>query len=430
MNDAQWDFLTGDTEKDQRNVHILLDSVEELYGPRTVADLMASAVDRAIRVTGAERGMLLLEGPGGELKTAVVRDAQGADLALDERYSNTVVQKVWSSGEPSLMLDTADAHEADLTMSIVALRLLSVMGVPMPVKGRNLGVLYVDSTAKAKEFTQSDFSVFQALGGLVALAVENARLLARKAEQERMQRELLVAQQIQQRLLPTDLPQPEGFDIAGLGRPCEETSGDYYDVIPFGEDQNRLALIVGDVSGHGLGPAMLMASTRALLHAALLTRPDPVEVLSSVNVFLERDTPENAFMSMFLGALDPARRELQYVSAGHNPPLLFSAGDTLEELERTGPVLGILSQATYGLTEPRTLEPGNVVILYTDGIFEAHDQAGEMYGETRFQESFRRHAGSGVPAKEVIAGVLGDLDAFVGDQPLDDDVTCLVVRAL
>jgi sigma-B regulation protein RsbU (phosphoserine phosphatase) len=325
-------------------------------------------------------------------------------------------------------MDTADEHEASLSESIFALRLLSVMGVPMPVKGRNLGVLYVDSTAKVKEFTQSDFSVFQALGGLVALAVENARLLARKAEQERMQRELLVAQQIQQRLLPVDLPQPAGFDIAGLGRPCEETSGDYYDVIPFGEE--RLALIVGDVSGHGLGPAMLMASTRALLHAALLTRPEPVEVITSVNAFLERDTPDNAFMSMFLGALDPASREFQYVSAGHNPPLLYVPGDTLEELPRTGPVLGILGQATFGMTEPRTLVPGSVMILYTDGIFEAHDEAGEMYGETRFQDSFRRHAGGGAPAKEVIAAVLGDLDAFVGDQPLDDDVTCLVVRAL
>ncbi|MDJ0522965.1 MAG: SpoIIE family protein phosphatase [Planctomycetota bacterium] len=428
MTETHWDFLTGDTEKDQRNVRILLDSVEELYGPRTVADLMRSAVDRAIRVTGAERGILLLEGKDGELETAIARNADGSDLSLDELYSKTVVQQVWSSGEPKLMLDTADVHEADLTMSIVSLRLLSVMGVPMPAKGRNLGVLYVDSTAKVKEFTQSDFSVFQALGGLIALAVDNARLMAKEAEQERMKRELLVAQQIQQRLLPTDLPQPQGFEIAGLGRPCDEVSGDYYDVIPFGSEQ--LALVVGDVSGHGLGPAMLMATTRALLQAALLSRSEPAEVIRSVNVFLERDTPDNAFMSMFVGALDPAARTLQYVSAGHNPPLLYHPGGTLEELEKTGPVLGILSEAEYGLSEPRTLASGEVLILYTDGIYEAHDAANEMYGEPRFQDSFLRHAGSGASAADVIEGVLGDLEAFVGAQPLDDDVTCLVVRAL
>ena len=428
MTDSQWDFLTGDRAKDQRNVQILLDSVEELYSPRTVEDLMQRAVDRAIRVTGAERGMLLLAGEDAELHTAVARDAKGRELPLTERYSKTVVRKVWNSGEASLTTDTADEHEADLSQSIFALRLLSVMGVPMPVKGRNLGVLYVDSTVKVKEFTQSDFSVLQALGGLVALAVENARLMAEKDEQERMKRELLVARTIQQRLVPQNIPQPPGFQIAGMGRSCDETSGDYYDVIPFGD--GRLALIVGDVSGHGLGPAMLMASTRALLHAALVARPEPAEVIRSANVFLERDTPENAFMSMFLGALHPGRRELQYVSAGHNPPLLYKPGGEIEELPKTGPVLGILADATYGITEPRTLAPGEVLILYTDGIFEAHDAAGAMYGESRFQASFARHAASGASAQAIIDGVLGDLENFVQEQPLDDDVTCLVVRSL
>ncbi len=426
MTNTQWDFLTGDPDKDRRNVGILLDSVEELYGPRSLEDLMRRAVDRAIRVTGAERGMLLLES-GGALRTAVVREAGGADLPLTERYSQTVVKKVWSSGEASLTLDTADQHHVSVSDSILALRLLSVMGVPMPIKGGSLGVLYVDSTAKVKEFSQSDFSVFQALGGLVALAVENARLLDEKQEQERLKRELLAAQHVQQRLLPTDLPQPEGYDLAGLGLPCEETSGDYYDVIPFGDE--RMALVVGDVSGHGLGPAMLMASTRALLHSALRPGANTSEVLSAVNAFLVRDMPDEAFMSLFLGSLDPRTRELQYVSAGHNPPLLLNTDGSLEELTRTGPVLGIVADASYGLSEPRSLTPGQVLMLYTDGIFEAHDAAGKMYGEERLQSSFARHASGGTPAREVIDGVMADLKAFVGDHPFDDDVTCLVVRA-
>ncbi len=253
MKHAPWDFLTGEPEKDRRNVSILLESVEELYGPRPLDELMRRAVDRAIRVTGAERGILLLA-TGGVLDAAVVRDADGHDMPLGERYSQTVVQKVWTSGEASLTMDTADAHTTSLSESIVALRLLSVMGVPMPISGRNTGVLYVDSTARVKEFTQSDFALLKALGGLVALAVENARLLAEKEEQDRLKRELLAAQQIQQRLLPTDLPQPAGFELAGVGRACEETSGDYYDAVPLRD--GRLALVMGAGAGRGAGPAL------------------------------------------------------------------------------------------------------------------------------------------------------------------------------
>lgn len=425
---AQWDILTGDAEKDRRNVQILLDSVEELYGLRSLDELMRSAVDRAIRVTGAERGMLLLTDAEGVLKTRVARSSAHEDLPLDTRYSGTVVAKVSSSGEASLTMDTADEHTGSLSDSILAMRLLSVMGVPLPIKGRSLGVLYVDSTAKVKEFTQSDFSVFQALGGLIALAVENARLLAEKAEQERIKRELLVAAKIQERLLPSDIPQPEGFDIAGTNWPCDETSGDYFDVIPFND--GRLALVIGDVSGHGLGPALIMASTRALLHSSLATRPDLADVVHTINVYLERDIPANAFMSFFLACLDPEARKFEYVSAGHNPPLLRMPDGTIHELERTGPVLGVLPEATYTVSDPYTLASGTVLMLYTDGIFEAGDPAGEMYGEDRLRNSFAAHAASGEPAEAILDGVLADLTAFVGAQALDDDVTCLIVRVL
>ena len=147
---TQWNVLTGDPEKDRRNVEILLNSVGELYGPRELDELMRRAVDRAIRVTGAERGMLLLAAEDGALVTRVARDAELNDLPLDTRYSGTVVNRVWTSGEASLTMDTADEHSGSLSDSILAMRLLSVMGVPLPYKGSNLGVLYVDSTAKGR----------------------------------------------------------------------------------------------------------------------------------------------------------------------------------------------------------------------------------------------------------------------------------------
>lgn len=425
---TQWNFLTGDTEKDRRNVEILLESVEELYGPRALEEMMRRAVDRAIRVTGAERGLLLLDDGDGHLATRVARTADREDLPLDTRYSGTVVSKVWSAGEASLTMDTADEHSGALSDSILAMRLISVMGVPLPYKGSSLGVLYVDSTAKVKEFTQSDFSVFQALGGLIALAVQNARLLAEKAEQERIKRELLVAQHIQQRLLPSVLPQPAGYELAGTNLPCDETSGDYYDAIPFGDGQ--IALAIGDVSGHGLGPALIMASMRAQLHATLAMDPDPVAVMTTANRFLERDIPTNAFMSFFLGAFDPDARTFRYVSAGHNPPFLRLPDGTIHHLPKTGPVLGVLPEAVYTGSASYDLVPGTVLMLYTDGIYEAQDAHGSMYGEDRLAASFATHASSDASAQGVLDGVLADLGEFVGAHPNDDDVTGLVLRVL
>jgi sigma-B regulation protein RsbU (phosphoserine phosphatase) len=423
-----WNFLTGDPERDQRNVAILLESVESLYDTRELDDLMRNAVDRAIEVTGAERGLLLVAGEGGELETRVARGSDGADLPLTTRYSSNWVGRVWQSGEPSVTMDAADQPNVDVTESMTALRLISLMAAPMLVKGRSVGVLYVDSTAKVREFTRSDLSVFQALAGLIALAVENARLNAEKAEQERIKRELLVAREIQQRLLPTNLPQPEGIELAGVGRSCDETSGDYYDVIP--RSSGALDLVIGDVSGHGLGPALFMASTRALIRSALQMSPGLVDVIQGVNVFLERDMPDNAFMSLFLAHLEPAERRLRYVSAGHNPPLLLHSDGTIEELHRTGPVLGVVAAAPYRLSEERVLASGDVLMLYTDGIYEAHNTSQEMYGEDRLRESLTRNTQGGASASEILAGVLRDLDAFVGLAPLEDDVTALVVRAV
>jgi sigma-B regulation protein RsbU (phosphoserine phosphatase) len=423
----QWDILTGEAERDRRNVTILMESVAELYGLMGLDELNRRAVDRAIKVTGAERGILLLDGDQGRLAARVARSRKGQDMPLELRYSRSVVDKVWTTGKPHQTVDAEDPSAHSLGQSIVELRLLSIMAVPLPSRGRNLGVLYVDSTVQAKEFTQADFSVMKALGGLIALAVENARLAAAQAEKQRLERELAVARDIQQRLLPKDLPIPAGLDLAAQGHPAEETSGDYYDVIPLAD--GRLALVVGDVSGHGLGPALFMASTRAVLHSLLHTPASPEQIMGTLNAFLKRDMPVGSFMSLFLGVLDPRTRTLAYVSAGHNPPLLVRRGGAIEELRRTGPLLGIMDGPVYRLSPPVALASGDVLVLYTDGIYEAQSAKEEMYGEERFIASLVRYAARGTKAQDVLEGTLGDLFAFTVGRPLDDDVTCLVLRA-
>lgn len=427
MSAGPWDILTGDAERDRRNVSILMESVEALYGTEDPGALLERALDRAITVMGAERGFLLLEQPGAGLEVVVARDRAGRPLPLGERISRTVVEQVWRTGEPSLTMDTAHPATHSLSESILALRLLSLMAVPLRARARRLGVLYVDSTARAREFTKGDLAVFKALGGIIGLSVEGARLMEERAEKERLLRERQVARQVQQGLLPKALPVLEGFDLAALGRPCDETSGDYYDVIPLAE--GRLALAVGDVSGHGLGPALLMASTRALLHVLLRVQPDLVRVMTELNEQLARDMPDNAFVSLFVARLDPAAAVLEYVSAGHNPPLLARADGRIEELPRTGAVLGVTTALGFEASAAWRLAPGDALMLYTDGLYEAQDAAGRMYGEERLKASLQRHADGARSAGEVLDGVVGDLLAHTQEVPLADDLTCLVLLA-
>ena len=423
-----WDLLTGDAEHDRRNVRILMESVEELYSPRELGELLPHAVDRAIRVTGAQTGILLLDDGKGQLAARLARNAKGQDLPLTERYSRTVTEAVWKKGgTPFLTVDALDpaGGKGGMGQSVIDLRLLSIMAVPIPIKDRNLGVLYVHSTLTAKEFTQADFAVLKSLGGIIGLAVENARLLEAQAERQRLQREMDLARTVQTGLLPKNIAVPAGYDLAADWRPCEDTSGDYYDAIQLAD--GRLALVVGDVSGHGLGPALFMASTRAQVHALLRLVPDPVRVMSALNAFLERDLPAGSFMTLWLGILDTQARTLSYVSAGHNPPLLVQNA-TLTRLVRTGPPLGVVPGMEFASVGPLTLGPGAALLLYTDGIYEAHGTDGELWGEERFEASVLSHVARTTSARDLIQGVFRELAEHVGTRRLDDDVTCLALR--
>ena len=427
MARRHWDFLTGDREKDQRNVEVLLESVEEMYARHSAEDRIRSAVDRALLVTGAEVGILLLPDEAGMLRPHVARGSDGA-LPLSEPYSSTVVDRVWGTGRPFVMEDFAESSAmGDLGASIPHMRLLSVMGVALPVEGRSVGVLYVHSTKAVRSFGDSDLSVLQALGGMIGQALAAARSRAAEEEKQRMIRELKLAQRVQQGFLPEVLPQPPGFDVAGIGLPCEETSGDYYDVVPLADGQ--FAFVVGDVSGHGLAPALVMASTRALLHGILASTVDPVAAMVHANQFLERDTRDEVFMTMVIACLDPATGTLRYVSAGHGPLLRFTAGAAVEELVGRGTALGITADARYEAADTGALGSGGALMLYTDGIYEARNEEDELYGEERVHASFGRHAAAAGSAQEILDRVLEDLRQFVGTRRLDDDVTCVVLRA-
>lgn len=421
-------LLTGDAVRDARNVDALLRALADLQGRGELDALVRSAVDGAILVTGAQRGVLLLPERGGALGVRVARDRTGADLASDLRYSRSVAQRVWTTGQASLTMDAERGNAVPLGSSILDLRLLSILAVPLRVKSKQIGVLYVDSTAAAKEFSVGDRLVFEALAGIVAIAIEQARLAAEEAIATRLHAEVDVARKIQLSQHPSHIVAPEGYRIAAEGRPCVETSGDYHDVIA--RSDGTIALIVGDVSGHGLGAALYMASARAVLRSLLHAGGDALESVAALNDYLCRDMPSGTFMSLVLALLDPSARTLSFINAGQTAPVLARGGGEWIELGPTGPVLGVIPGHAYRLGPTIRLAARDTLLLFTDGLVEAVGTDGSLYGEERLRASLAARAALDLDASDVVDGVLRDLSAFVGDRPMEDDLTCVVLQAV
>ncbi len=423
-NDS-WDFLSGNLDRDRRNLHLLMDTAEELYGVVDREERMRRAVDRAVLVTGAEKGILLTP-QNGVIRPRVVRGVGGEDLPPSPRYSRSCVQDVWETGKP--VKEAGTARDVRPTTSIIDERILSIMATRLVFEGRPVGVLYVHGTFATKDFTESDFQAFVALGGLIATALVNAKLADEGQERARLSRQIQRAREVQRRLQPRGVVAPVGFDVAGIGRVCQDLSGDYYDVIQ--RPDGRIAIAIGDVCGHGVRAALYGATARALCRRLMFEDHEPQRALDSISRCLEEDMDDGEFMTFFLGVLDPTERTLSWASAGHDHPFLRRTNGQIVELSGTGTPLGFMSEEEHGLAGPIPFGSGDVLLLYTDGLSQAKSETGDLWGEERLRQAVERHAASGLAAKDVLSAVLDDVDAYRKPGPLDDDITCLVVRAL
>jgi phosphoserine phosphatase RsbU/P len=409
-------------------VQFLLETIAEVNSTRDLEDVLTGIVTNTLALTGAERAILMLM-EGGELRLRLARNSKGKTLDEDVTHSRWVPDEVARTGEPKILKNVPAEELADLSTSIINLRLLSLLCVPLRYKDEIIGVIYADSRATTQSFDESDLAIFQAMADQAAIAIENARLLEASLEKERIQHELRIAQSIQTGLLPAGHLPLEGFDIFGLSEPCDETGGDYFDYI---EGRDGLEWIaIGDVTGHGVSAALLMTTARAGLRACAVAEPDMGACVAQLNDHLERDMDPGQFMTLFLAELDPANRCFQYLCAGHNPPLIVRASGEFEELQRTGLGLGIMAGSRYGVAGSVDLAPGDILFLYTDGITEARRIRGEekeMFGMERLQgvllESREKSA------QDITKNVREAVAAWRGVTPRDDDETMVVVKAL
>jgi sigma-B regulation protein RsbU (phosphoserine phosphatase) len=245
------------------------------------------------------------------------------------------------------------------------------------------------------------------------------------AQKERMSRELEIAKGIQQSFLPESIPLIPGYEVAAFSLPALEVGGDFYDFIPLPD--GRWGLTIADVSGKGIPAALFMALSRTLVRASTQRNAAPGAAIREANQLISQDARTSMFVTLFYAILDPSKKTLTYVNAGHNPPILFHPGSSAIALLRAaGIALGVLSDNEFESVEC-PLAPGDTIVLYTDGVTEAFNASGEEFGEARLVEVVQRHYQ--LPPDDLIREIHREISAFAGSQPQADDITLLVLRA-
>jgi sigma-B regulation protein RsbU (phosphoserine phosphatase) len=254
-------------------------------------------------------------------------------------------------------------------------------------------------------------------------------MIAQLQDRLRLRNSIAVARQVQSKLLPAGPPKVCGLDIAGHSTYCDETGGDYYDFLTFDQNHAQLFVTIGDVIGHGVGAALPMAGARAVLRTRAPTGLTPGKLLGELNQLLCEDFDGSGFMTMLIAVLDPQRMTIRWANAGHDPILVYDPlEDQFFELEGADLPLGISREITYGDLTSDRLRPGQVLVLGTDGVWEAANVAGELFGKDRLRETIRSAAAC--TAAQIGAAIERDVDAFRGAAPRTDDMTFVVIKML
>jgi sigma-B regulation protein RsbU (phosphoserine phosphatase) len=250
-------------------------------------------------------------------------------------------------------------------------------------------------------------------------------------EREHLRHSLILAKEIQQALLPADDPRVPGLDIAGSSIYCDDTGGDYYDyLLPANAGDPGIGIVLGDVSGHGISSALLMATSRGFLRQRAALPGTIEEIVADVNQQLLRDVGESgSFITMFYLQIDARGRRVSWVRAGHDPALLYDPDkDSFTELSGMGTVLGVDPDAVYREYHQADLDAGQIIVLGTDGIWEAQNPDGEMFGKKRLEQVVKRYRAAG--ARDILLAVLSAVDDFQNGRPAEDDITLIVIKLL
>jgi phosphoserine phosphatase RsbU/P len=382
---------------------------------RTLDELFPVVLEMAIEAVTAQRGVLLfLEG-----ETLVPKAHKGEGF----RISTTVRDRVINERSSILVRDAQLDDALKGRMSIVEQKVHTMMAVPLQTKDRIIGLLYLDSPFILREFTKDDLNLLTIMANQAAFRIVSALLTEAEEAEKLIRRDLSQAADIQKLMLPDEAPVVAGADLAGFNAACRTVGGDYYDFFPYPD--GRIGLALGDVSGKGMPASLMMMGLQARVQVLAEEPTDLGAFMIRLNKATCVKCPSNRFITFFFCVLDTVSGELRFANAGHNPPILVRASGEVKMLEGGGPVLGILSIAPYKEDAER-LEPGDMLVLYSDGVTEATNLDYEEFDEERFIEVLRRNRTE--PASRIVEAVTAALAEFTGAAPQADDITLLVAR--
>jgi phosphoserine phosphatase RsbU/P len=419
-----------------RKLNLLLEATTLLHSQLPLDSVLGTMLDHAVAVTDADRGLLLEADATGTLKVRLARRSGGLRLPPESLTpSQTAIQLALKKQSSVITEDLAQA-EMDLqaAQSVVAQRLRAVVVIPLYAmsrantdqsminikRGDFLGVLYLDSRRPAA-FSKLDRQILDALAADAASILDNARLVERERERQRLEEQLNIARGIQQALLPRGFRDYPHLAISGINTPCLAVGGDYFDVFPLSD--NRTAFLIADVSGKGLGAALCTNLLQGALSGMTLGT-DPARVFNHINRFLCDHAEVGRYATMFFGILDD-QGHLQFINAGHPSPFLIRRGVAEEAFTEGSYPVGLVPEAEYTAT-CLTLEPGDTVVLFSDGITEAMDPEEQMYGVARLRDVLSGHLDT--PLDEIQRSVLESVENFARGAHQADDVTLLLVR--
>jgi serine phosphatase RsbU (regulator of sigma subunit) len=394
-----------------------------LISNRPVNELLDFILELAFKVIRAERGVLMLTTEDKGLSVEAVRSADGRNTTEEIAFSRSIADKVVKEKVSILTKNALADPRFDRQQSIISLGIRSAMCVPLWHDDAVTGLIYVDSLSRENSFNQDDLTLLSSLANVAAVKLENAKLLEEMIEKKRMERELELASEIQQNLLPSQAPRFPGWDMVGTNTPCYTIGGDYYDFI---DRPSGLAVALGDVSGKGAGAALMMMVLRATVHFACQRESEVLSILSQTNGVMYHNSPAQFFVTFFFGDLETGSGKMRYVNAGHIPPILYRAKSrSIERLAAGGTVLGLFAETPFEAGEV-AFGPGDILLVFTDGLSEAWGPDEQEFGEDRMSALVRENAS--LSAKELERTIQNEVETFTSGARATDDRTLIVVK--
>jgi serine phosphatase RsbU (regulator of sigma subunit)/pSer/pThr/pTyr-binding forkhead associated (FHA) protein len=393
-----------------------------LAAPLSLEELLEAVLDRTFVHLGPEEAAIYLKKPYGGLERSASRRLPSA--RGDFFFSRSLESEVADKGQAALVLDAQTDARFAAAESILSSGVRSLLAAPLLDSSGSLGMIVLSSRIHVRRFAEQDMELLAALGSVAALRIRNLSLAEEGARRRELEKEMALARQIQLTLLPEQLPEIPGYSVFAMNDASRAVSGDFYEFQGRDEGDEQV-IVIADVSGKGMAASLMAASFDALLMGPIEVGHPTDLICAKVSRRLFMKSPPERYVTAFIAALDPGTGRVSYTNAGHNAGLLVKTDGTVQRLEANGMPLGLFPVVEYERAE-FTLSPGDLVVLYTDGITEAANPAGDEYGLERLQAVVQKHAQE--PLVALAVAIETAVEVFADGTPFGDDRTLVLLR--